>query len=371
MPLPKEFTDYLADISREAADNSAAAPEAQPEQVAETMEATEQPANNSQEPVVAEPELVEGDDHSAPEDVTPEVSAVATPSPQQQQPANEQIAEVAKAYGFSAEDAAEFETMEDFNRALSLVNKVALRIGSRMTAPPPRADAQVPAQQQAPQTQQPPAQATTPAPEVPEKSPLDVINESLQKITSSGDYDDNIVAILKATGEAVKATVERNKALESGLHAVTGHLRQSHEAQRQAQIAKDIEDFEKSVETLGHADLFGSGENRTPEEIENLAKLFHSMNVVRTGLNAVGVRTKIDPQIVKQAFGAAFTGVIQKQAAVKKTSAIQNQSRQRMGTGQRASLPAKQVPYTGPEDGASLVKHPAIREIFERTGMRT
>jgi hypothetical protein len=367
MALPKEFTDYLADISREAADNSAATPEAQPEVAVETLETPEQPAGDE---VAAEPELVEGDDNSAPEDVTPEVSAVATPSPQSS--ANEQIVEVAKAYGFSAEDAAEFETMEDFNRALSLVNKVALRVGSRMTAPPPRADAQVPAQQQAPQTQQqPPAQAPAPVPEVPEKSPLDIINEGLQKITSSGDYDDNIVAILKATGDAVKATAERNKALESGLQAVTGHLRQNHEMQRQAQIARDIEDFEKSVEKLGHADLFGSGENRTPEEIENLAKLYHSMNVVRTGLNAVGVRTKIDPQIVKQAFGAAFTGVIQKKAAVQKTSAIQNQSRQRMGTGQRASLPAKQVPYTGPEDGASLVKHPAIREIFERTGMQT
>jgi len=130
------------------------------------------------------------------------------------------------------------------------------------------------------------------------------------------------------------------------------------EAESQLRIAEAHEArFDAIVDSLGHADLFGKAGQENEKQLEARRKLFDEHQIYMAGLKSLGRESEMDHASVDRACRLAFADHISKQERKSLTKQLTKQSNMRMGVG--AERPAEQ-PFKGP-----LKHHPDVVRAYK------
>jgi hypothetical protein len=213
---------------------------------------------------------------------------------------------LAMAVGVSEDKLSEFGSRQELERALDLVDSHALELGRQKLA-----------EQTSVKTEEKPV-AT---PDVGEAKPVETKAGDVSKFLLPDDYPDDVV---KPHNEFVKATEARMKILEAKLARF-----EEVEHQRSAYAVR--QKFIGVVESLGHPELFGTAENRTPEQMERVSKLWDHHRAHVTGLVAEGRRGETNKPFVERAMYAVFGKDLIEKGKQEVVSGLKAQSAKRMG----------------------------------------
>ncbi len=265
-----------------------------------------------------------------------------------------ELAEVARQYGLSDEDVAEF-TPEELKRATKLLDREAARLL--------KAQGSVPAPQVAPAKPAeatPAAQVTEPPAKVEPEVPAPTIEQQIQTLRDKG-WDEDILALHKAA-------LEKTAALEKQFAHVDGYLRhrsmaeqQMHQqSQARAQQAR-VGVLLQGIDSLKRSDLFGTSDKApTDEQTRNLSAMRESIDVLQRLQFERGLNPTLTSDLVQRAYQMTFSKHLQHEAATNKAKAVIRQSQTVMGQGRKATVPAKSIPV----DEGNVAAHPRIQEFF-------
>jgi len=299
---------------------------------------------------------------------TPKAETPATPDPEQEQPAADaksgdgeaaptispELAEMARRYGLSDEDVAEF-TPDELKRATKLLDREAAKLlkaqgpGPATARPTPPAEGTPEAKATEPPKTEPQPEATAPT-----------IEQQIQALRDKG-WDEDILALHKAS-------LEKTAALEKQFAHVDGYLRQRSQAemqmhqqhQQRAQQAR-VGVVLQGIDSLNRSDLFGTPDKApTEEQTRNLTAMRESIDALQVLQHRRGLDPTLTSELVGRAYEIAFSKQLQHEAAKNKASAVIKQSKAVMGQGRKANVPAKSIPV----DESDVASHPRIKEFF-------
>lgn len=222
--------------------------------------------------------------------------------------------------GLTSDELDEFESREELERALRIIDRKAFEAGKASTAA-----ADKPASEPTPKPAAKPADASKDDPWA------DVSRFKLP--TGEGEFDE---AAARPFNEFVDVAGETIRALRQELAGIRQH-RASEDAQRIRSEAV------KSIHSLGHADLFGKpGEKLTAEQTANLEKALDAHFTHARGLIASGRNVAPTPAFLKAAVNSAFGDQIQKTEQRRMVDRMRKQSARRTGgsTGKGIAPPA-------------------------------
>ncbi len=223
----------------------------------------------------------------------------------------------AAVYGISESEIADFASREEFDRALRLFDKTALEAGRKAMA-----EGEATTRNEKGQFVK---KAEPEADQPKEQSPAD----GRYQVSLSKDlYDEEIIGEFNRMHAFYES---RFAALES----------------RFAE-AEAVQQFDSLVDSLGHADLFGTTGKETEEELQRRRDLNVNVNAHMIGLAKLGRPTEMSQQLISRVANMTFGDQIQKKLLKQKTRNISRQSNSRLG----GSPTKPQPPSDNPRDRA-------------------
>jgi hypothetical protein len=222
----------------------------------------------------------------------------------------------AAAYGIEAEEIADFADREELDRALRLFDKTALEAGRKALAD---------GVDESPTRNEKGQFVKKEEPELPkEEAPRD----GQYQVSLDPDlYDEEIIGEFSRMREHYESRLE---ALES------------HFAEADA-IAKERQ-FDKFVDSLGHADLFGKTDKETPQEKQRREDLFVEVETYLRGREALGRPAELNETILNRIARSLFAGELGKKELKQRTRQISRQSQKRQGGSPTKPLPPRDDP---------------------------
>lgn len=343
--LPAE---YLAAVERAAErerDEPVVATAANNEQVTEpTAEAVETPAVVAETPAEAVDPV---ETQPVAEEKSGDGEATPTIPPE--------LAEVARQYGLSDEDVADFSP-DELKKAMRLLNREAVKLlQSQQATQPVQAAAATP---EKPAEGTATDQATNPP--VPPEAAAPTIEQQIQSLRDKG-WDEDILALHRLS-------LEKAEKLEKHVMHMDGYLRQrsnaemqnQQQAQQRAQQERTTQMLQ-GIDGLKRDDLFGSATKApTEEQSRNLSAMRESIETLQVLQHRRGLNPALTSELVRDAYEITFRKQLQHEAAKSKATAVLKQSRSIMGQGRKATVPPKSIPV----DESNVASHPRIKEFF-------
>jgi len=236
-----------------------------------------------------------GDESAAPEWLTDDVKADAA------------------AYGIDEAELADFASRDELDRALRLFDKTALEAGRKAMAEseetPVRNDKGQFVKKEEPT--EPPK----------EEAPKD----GRYQVSLSADlYDEEIIGEFNRLRDHYESRLE---ALES------------HFAEQSASVEEQR--FDSFVDSLGHADLFGTTGKESEKELERRRDLNVAVKAQMIGLAKLGRPAEMSQQLISRVANMAFGEELGKKRLKQQTSKIAKQSQLRQGGSPTKPLPPR------------------------------
>lgn len=274
---------------------------------AEIVNSTSQPATNTKET----PAEKNSGSNTVPED---EKAGNASEGPEW---LTDDVKAEAAVYGINESEIADFASREELDRALKLFDKTALEAGRKAMA---EGEATTRNEKgRFVKKEEPKADPPT------EQAPAD----GRYQVSLSKDlYDEEIIG-------------EFNR-----MHA----FYESRFAALESRFAEEaaVQQFDSLVDSLGHADLFGTTGKETEEELQRRRDLNVNVNAHMIGLAKLGRPTEMSQQLISRVANMTFGDQIQKKLLKQKTRNIARQSNSRLG----GSPTKPQPPSDNPRDRA-------------------
>lgn len=223
----------------------------------------------------------------------------------------------AAAYGLEESELADFTSREELDRALRLFDKTALEAGRKAMA-----ESEVtPARDEKGKFVK---KDETQAGETAEETPRDGRYEvSLDKDV----YDEEIIS---------EFTRMRDH-YESRLEVLESHFAE------QGAIAEE-QRFDSFIDSLGHADLFGTTGKESEKELERRKDLNVAVKAQMIGLAKLGRPAEMTQQLISRVANMAFGEELGKKLLKQQTSKISKQSQLRQGGSPVRPLPVRDDP---------------------------
>lgn len=207
-------------------------------------------------------------------------------------------AEVA-AYGISDEELLDFQSREELDRALRLIDKNAMKAGREDVA---NSDTQA-------------RDETGKFVEKDDAKPAEDSDSPGYKVELSPDlYDEEIISEFGRMRDYY----------ESRLQAIENRF---------AEAAADAEEqtFDRIVDSLGHADLFGKTGKESKEELERRQELNVAVKAQMIGLEKLGRSADLNERLVARVANMVFADELGKKRLKQQTSKIMKQHNLRQG----------------------------------------
>lgn len=264
-----------------------------------------------------------------------------------------ELAELARQYGLSDEEVAEF-TPAELKRATRLLDREAARM----------LQAQRPAAQQAPEN---PAEvvpvtavADPPKAETPPEKPALTIDQQITALREKG-WDEDILALHRLA-------LENNEKLGKQVAYMDGYLRHRSQAEQQFQQQSQARAVQahtgvmlQNIDGLKRVDLFGSPDKApTDEQSNNLSAMREAIESLQVIQHRRGLNPAMTGELVNRAYEITFSKQLQFEAGKEKAKGVIKQSQTVMGQGRKATVPAKAIPV----DQGNVAAHPRIQEFF-------
>lgn len=227
----------------------------------------------------------------------------------------------AAAYGIDESELADFTSREEFDRALRLFDKTALEAGRKAMAEsdtaPARDDKGKFVKKEAPI-------ADTPKEETP--------RDGRYQVSLSPDlYDEEIIGEFNRLRDHYESRLE---------------VLESHFAEQSA--SAEEQRFDSFVDSLGHADLFGTTGKESDKELERRRDLNVAVKAQMIGLERLGRPAEMSQQLISRVANMAFGDELGKKRLKQQTRKISKQSDGRQGGSPTKPLP----PSDNPRDEA-------------------
>lgn len=278
----------------------------------------------------------------APAKESAETPAAEPETPPADDAALTELREQAQAYGLTEDDYGGLDTAA-MERLLKVLDRQTMAQGKQALA-------QQQAEQPAEKPAEPPKPETKPA-EAPRPGDHD-FTAYLKELREAG-YEDVLLKPLEAMHAQLTAA-------QAKLEAADRLAQQSQQSQAEAQQQAEYTQFYTLLDALNMPELFGTEEKATPEQQQNIRKLFDTTYTLRVGLAQTGRDPALSKAVVQRALAAEFSEHLSQKALAAKTAALQKQGMRRMGSGQ-APAPRKDLPFDGdPADD------PEIKAFFAR-----
>jgi len=251
-----------------------------------------------------------------------------------------ELRDLAVTIGVPEATLAEFQSRDELERTLKILDAKALAAGRQQLSQAPGG------QQQAGQNsaESKPA-APTPEPVKPLAKAESQPAWDSSKYLLADEYDDGVV---KPHNEFVQAVDARIAMLEA-------KLAQAERSGQQQQAQGVIQQFESIVDQLGHPELFGMAGQRSTEQAANVAKVWDHHRAHVLGLISQGRQGRTDKAFVSRAAQAEFGEHFTKSAQQQVTRKLKEQSHRIMGG--PAGKPVKPIAGAG---GGSPAKDPGV-----------
>ena len=224
----------------------------------------------------------------------------------------------AAAYGIDESELADFASREELDRALRLFDKTALEAGRKALAESEEKGASRNEKGQFVKKEEP--KAEPPKEQAPREGRYEVQLDPLV-------YDEGIVDELTRMRDHY----------ESRLEVLESHFAEA------AVVAKERH-FDNLVDSLGHADLFGTTDKETPEEKQRREDLFVEVETYLLGRKALGRPTELNAAIINRFARSLFAEKLSKKELKQRTSKISKQSQLRQGGSPTKPIPPRDDP---------------------------
>lgn len=227
----------------------------------------------------------------------------------------------AAAYGIDESELADFTSREELDRALRLFDKTALEAGRKAMAEsektPVRDDKGKFVKKEEPKAEQ---------------SKEEIPKDGRYEVSLSKDlYDEEII------GEFTRMRDH----YESRLEALESHF-------AEASATAEEQRFDSFVDSLGHADLFGTTGKESDKELERRRDLNVAVKAQLIGLAKLGRPAEMSQQLISRVANMAFGEELGKKRLKQQTRKISKQSDGRLGGSPTKPLP----PSDNPRDEA-------------------
>jgi len=224
----------------------------------------------------------------------------------------------AAAYGFDESVVTDFASREEFDRALRLFDKAAMEAGRKAMA---EGEAQGTVRNELGQF----VKKDEPKADVPkEAAPKD----GRYQVSLSPDlYDEEIISEFSRMRDHY----------ESRLEVLEAHY-------AQASASAEEQRFDNLVDSLGHADLFGTTGKETEKELERRRDLNVAVKAQMIGLAKLGRPAEMSQQLISRVANMAFAEHLQKKLLKQQTRKISKQSDGRLGGSPTKPLPPSDDP---------------------------
>jgi hypothetical protein len=276
-------------------------------QIANEQAGTQQPAAKLNESLAEDKSGIEsalegeetGDDMESPEWLTDDVKAEAA------------------TYGIDESELADFASREELDRALRLFDKTALEAGRKAMA-----------EGEAEKTRNEKGQFVKkeePKTETPEE---ETQQDGRYQVSLNPDlYDEEIIS---------EFTRMRDH-YESRLEVLESHF-------SEASASAEEQRFDSFVDSLGHADLFGTTGKESEKELERRRDLNVAVKAQMIGLAQLGRPAEMSQQLIARVANMAFGEELGKKLLKQKTTKISKQSQLRQGGSPTKPLPPSDDP---------------------------
>ena len=250
----------------------------------------------------------------------------------------------------SDEDLSEFSSRDEFDRALALMDRAALRAGRE-------AGKQGGSEE---------SQGAEPTGERKQEHSQDGKFRKRQEEDGKGkdseskpfEIDLDLSEFDEDLGEKVKdAFTGLRDHYEARLQSLDERFDAIEAEGRTREAAVAATQFDAIVDSLGYAGLFGKAGEESEKELEARRTLFNGVEAYSAGLAKFGREAPVNKAFVGRVVRMEFAEFVSKQDHKNLTKRITRQSNMRMGVG--AERPAEQE-YKGP-----LKKHPDVRRAYK------
>lgn len=224
----------------------------------------------------------------------------------------------AAAYGIDESDLSDFASREELERALRLFDKTALDAGRKALA-----------ESGGGKTRNEKGQFVKKEEAQPEATKEDKPQRSGRyEVSLSTDlYDDEIV------GEFTRMRDH----YESRLEALESHF-------AAANAKAEEQQFDRFVDSLGHADLFGKTGSESDKELERRKDLHVAVTAQMIGLERLGRPAELNDQLVSRVANMVFAEELGKKRIKQQTQKISKQNQLRQGGSPTKPLPPRDNP---------------------------
>mgnify|MGYP006921385768 CR=1 FL=1 len=209
----------------------------------------------------------------------------------------------AAAYGFDESDIADFTSREELDRAFRLADKMALEAGRKAKA------------ESEGQTRNDKGQFAKKEEPTAEQAKEETPKDGRYKVSLNAElYDEEIIGELTRMSDHYESRLAK---LESHLTEANAVATERH--------------FDRLVDSLGHADLFGTTDKESVQEKERRESLFEEVETYLAGRAAVGRPVELNDTIVRRIAHSLFNEELSKKLIKQQTRKIAKQSDSRMG----------------------------------------
>jgi hypothetical protein len=314
---------------------------------------------HGEEPPAAESEEDEtktpvGDDKDSADDAaTEDKSGEDQPNDAEPDWLDDDLKGVVSALGISDQQIAGFQSREELDRALSLLDQAAMNAGKAQAAGDKAVQEETPTEE----TGKAESKAQTRAPDGKFVKKTEPIQSDYKVQLDPESYD----------AEVVKEFENLRDHYEGRLVAVQQEVAQRlsrlEQADQDRAAQAEQQQFDSIVDSIGQSDLFGETGKETKDQLANRRKLFDAHQVYQTGLRALGREGQTDRAFVERAFRMEFADVLNNQQRKRITERVKSQSSRRLGIG---SVASRDKPFDGPiEDDPEL--HRAFKKMSQES----
>ncbi|MCA9366685.1 hypothetical protein KC887_00265 [Candidatus Kaiserbacteria bacterium] len=186
-----------------------------------------------------------------------------------------------------------------------------------------------------------------------------------EELVDFGDMLGSFEVLREGVSESIKATEQ----IREYIRKQEDEQRSRLESEYQAQVAKDFETLESSIEELGISEVVGSRSNRSEKQHTALVGMLQVLQSVNQADAATHGKDRI-PLTTEQVRRAALAMNLVKQSQPKKPSIserdkkILEQSRSVMGKSSRSNGKPEDANVSDELTAESALSHPAIRKFF-------
>ena len=344
------FDDIQAAVESVAADNGeelGSTDETPPETPTEPGPDGSASDENGPAPETTE-EVPSSDDEDAPAD-DGDASTSESSAETAELEARRAIDEFGATYGFTPEQTAEINSIEELKAAARLLDQS--RTNDRQRAQYQQQQQEAYRQQQAQQQAQYPPQQQPPSQGQPQQQPGQTYDQFIQQLRDE-EYGEPMIGAI----EAIHAENQQLRQIAANSQEVSNRaldtIRSRDEQHARAMQDQYDNNFVEFLDTLGHPELFGeSGKSPTEEQKLNARAAYDDTIQVQQTLAAEGRPMRLSAAIVERGCRNRFASQIDQKSAKEKTRRVKKQAGQIMGaSGNQPAAEDEDAPRTGDVD---------------------